>query len=65
MGYAGGEKWMTGHMYLFNNTIFQINDEGASGLGGSSRLIKHCVTRNNVLNVRRSDSYSISNGTDF
>jgi hypothetical protein len=62
MGYAGGEKWMTGHMYLFNNTIFQANDEGASGLGGSSRVIKHCVTRNNILHVRRSDSHSISTG---
>jgi len=28
MGYAGGEKWMTGHMYIFNNTIFQGNDGG-------------------------------------
>jgi hypothetical protein len=62
MGYADGEKWMTGHMYLFNNTIFQANNEGASGLGGSSRVIKHCVTRNNVLHVRRSDSHSISTG---
>jgi hypothetical protein len=62
MGYAGGEKWMTGHMYLFNNTIFQANDEGAGGLGGSSRVIKHCVTRNNILHVRSSDSHSISTG---
>ena len=53
---------MTGHMYIFNNTIFQANDEGASGLGGSSRVIKHCVTRNNVLHVRNSDSRSISTG---
>ncbi|NQV33666.1 MAG: right-handed parallel beta-helix repeat-containing protein [Phycisphaeraceae bacterium] len=62
MGFAGGEQWMTGHMYLFNNTIFQANDEGASGIGGSSRIIKHCVTRNNVLHVRHSDSHSISKG---
>ena len=62
MGYAGGEEWMTGHMYVFNNTIFQANDEGASGLGGSSRIIKHCTTRNNILHVRRSDSHSISTG---
>ncbi len=62
MGYAGGEEWMTGHMYIFNNTIFQANDEGAGGLGGSSRVIKHCVTRNNILHVRRSDSHSISTG---
>ena len=62
MGYAGGEKWMTGHMYIFNNTVFQENDEGASGLGGSSRIIKHCISRNNILHVRRSDSHSISTG---
>ena len=30
MGYAGGEKWMTGQMYFFNNTIFQGNNDGAS-----------------------------------
>jgi hypothetical protein len=62
MGYAGGESWMTGHMYIFHNTIFQPNGEGASGLGGSSRVIKHCVTRNNVLHVRDSDTRSISTG---
>jgi len=62
MGYAGGEKWMTGHMYIFNNTIFQGGGEGADGLGGSSRIIKHCVTRNNILQVRSSDTRSISTG---
>ena len=62
MGYAGGEKWMTGHMYVFNNTIFQPKGEGASGLGGSSRIIKHCITRNNLLHVRSTDSHSISTG---
>jgi hypothetical protein len=62
MGYAGGEQWMTGHMYIFNNTSFQANDEGAGGLGGSSRVIKHCVTRNNIFHARSSDSRSISTG---
>jgi hypothetical protein len=60
MGFAGDEKWMTGHMYFFNNTIFQPKDEGANGLGGESRVIKHCVTRNNILQVRTSDTRSIS-----
>jgi len=60
MGYAGAEKWMTGHMYLFNNTILQPGGEGTDGLGGSSRLIKHCVTRNNILHVRPKDTRSIS-----
>ena len=62
MGYAGGENWMTGHMYIFNNTIFQPNDEGAGGLGGSSRIIKHCISRNNIFHVRESDGHSISIG---
>ncbi len=60
MGYAGGENWMTGHMYIFNNTIFQRDNDGAGGLGGDSRIIKHCVTRNNILHVRESDRRSIA-----
>jgi len=60
MGYAGGEQWMTGHMYVFNNTILQEDQQGAGGLGGSSRLIRHCTTRNNILHVRAPDRYSIA-----
>ena len=60
MGFAGSETWMTGHMYLFNNTILQPKDEGANGFGGDSRVIKHCVTRNNIWNVRSTDTHSIS-----
>lgn len=60
MGFAGSETWMTGHMYVFNNTIFQPKDEGASGLGGDSRVIKHCVTRNNIFHARPGDTHSIS-----
>jgi len=60
MGYAGGDKWMTGHMYIFNNTIFQENDNGAGGLGGGGRIIKHCTTRNNILHVRKTDRRSIA-----
>jgi hypothetical protein len=60
MGYAGGEKWMTGHMYIFNNTIFQEDNNGAGGLGGAGRIIKHCTTRNNILHVRKGDRYSIA-----
>jgi len=51
---------MTGHMYFFDNTIFQENNQGASGLGGSSRIIKHCTSRNNILHVRQEDQYSIA-----
>ena len=60
MGFADGEKWMTGHMYIFNNTLLQPNNEGANGLGGEGRVIKHCVTRNNILHVRPKDTHSIS-----
>src|SRR5205814_2189777 len=63
MGYADGETWMTGHMYIFNNTLLQPNDEGASGLGGESKPIKHCVSRNNILHVRSGDTHSISTDT--
>jgi hypothetical protein len=63
MGYADNESWMTGHMYVFNNTLLQPNDEGASGLGGESKPIKHCVSRNNILHVRAGDTRSISTDT--
>ncbi len=70
MGFADGEKWMTGAMYFFNNTIFQKDNEGATGLGGGGRIIKHCTSRNNILHVRREDKYSIAvskshEGNDF
>ena len=57
-------------MYFFNNTIFQEDNKGANGLGGSGRIIKHCTTRNNILHVRREDQYSIAvnsnhEGNDF
>ena len=60
MGNAGGEKWMTGHMYIFNNTIFQEDNTGTGGLGGGSKIIKHCITRNNILHVRVGERRSIA-----
>jgi hypothetical protein len=60
MGYANAESYMTGHMYMFHNTVYQVNDEGYSGLGGSGRIIKHCVSRNNIFHVRTVDSRSIA-----
>jgi hypothetical protein len=59
MGYAGSEDWMTGHMYVFNNTLWQANDDGPTGLG-EDRVIKHCVTRNNLLQIRSTERQSIS-----
>jgi hypothetical protein len=60
MGYADSDKWMTGQMYVFNNTILQPKNEGANGLGGESRVIKHCMSRNNILNVRPGDTRVIA-----
>jgi len=66
MGYADGVRWMTGHMYVFHNTILQPDGKGFSGLGcarsqsGIARYIYHCTTRNNILHVRETDGASIS-----
>lgn len=60
MGYAGGEKWMTGHMYIFHNTIFQSDQWLPTGALGGSRIVKHTVSRNNILRVRAPRNYSIS-----
>lgn len=60
MGFAGSQDWMTGTQYIFNNTNFQKDNTGPSGLGGSGRIIKHCTTRNNILHVRKEDRYSIA-----
>ncbi len=61
MGYAGSEDWMTGHMYVFHNTIFR-SDEWLprGGLGGGGRIVKHVVSRNNILHVRSPADHSIS-----
>jgi hypothetical protein len=66
MGYAKGLEWMTGHMYVFHNTILQPDGKGFGGLGcarsqsGIARYIYHCTTRNNILHVRERDAVSIS-----
>lgn len=63
MGYAGSIDWMTGHMYVFNNTVLQPGGEGFGGLGtsdGNNRYVKHCVTRNNIFHVRDATTNSIS-----
>lgn len=63
MGYASSIDWMTGHMYIFNNTTLQPDNHGAGGLGthqGSNRFIFHCHTRNNILQTRSTTENSIS-----
>jgi hypothetical protein len=60
MGFAGGERWMTGHMYIFHNTIFQSDGWLPTGALGGSRIVKHTVSRNNILHVRSPQNYSVS-----
>lgn len=63
MGYAHSIDWMTGHMYIFNNTILQPNNHGTGGLGtseGSNRYILHCETKNNIFHVRNETTNSIA-----
>jgi hypothetical protein len=51
MGFAGGEQWMTGHMYVFHNTIFRSDGYLPTGALGGGRIVKHTVSRNNILHV--------------
>jgi hypothetical protein len=60
MGYAGGERWMTGHQYIFHNTLFQSDDWLPTGGLGGNRIVKHTVCRNNILHVRSPTNRSIS-----
>ena len=60
MGYAGSEDWMTGHMYVFHNTVFQEDGWLPQGGLGGNRIVKHVVSRNNVLHVRQDNGYSVS-----
>jgi len=60
MGYADGEQWMTGQMYIFHNTIFREDGWLPQGGLGGSRIVKHVVSRNNILQVRSAEGYSAS-----
>jgi hypothetical protein len=60
MGFAGGEQWMTGQMYIFHNTLFRSGDWLPTGGLGGNRIVKRTVSRNNVLHVRSPSNYSAS-----
>ncbi|MFC1761153.1 right-handed parallel beta-helix repeat-containing protein [Planctomycetota bacterium] len=60
MGFAGGEKWMTGHMYIFHNTVFRLDEWLPTGGLGGRRIAKHTVSRNNILHVRSPENHSAS-----
>jgi hypothetical protein len=55
MGYAGSEDWMTGHQYVFHNTLFRSDEYPPTGGLGGNRIVKHTVSRNNILHVRSAD----------
>jgi hypothetical protein len=60
MGFAGGEHWMTGQQYIFHNTIFCSDEWLPTGGLGGNRIVKHTVSRNNILHVRSPKQRSIS-----
>jgi Right handed beta helix region len=62
MGFAGTEDWMTGHLSVFNNTLFRSDDYLPTGGLGGSRIVKHTVSRNNILHIRLANGkgYSVS-----
>jgi hypothetical protein len=60
MGFADGEKWMTGHMYIFHNTIFRSDEWLPTGGLGADRIVKHTTSRNNILHVRGARNWSAS-----
>jgi len=61
MGYANSEDWMTGHMYIFHNTLFGPKEWLPTGALGGDRIVKHTVSRNNILHVRTPQNHSASN----
>lgn len=70
MGYAGGEDWMTGRQYVFHNTIFRSDKWLPTGGLGGSRIVRHTVSRNNILEVLSPKNHSVSQngenmGNDF
>lgn len=60
MGFADGEHWMTGPMYIFHNTLFHADEWLPTGGLGGNRIVKHTVSRNNILEVRSPRDYSAS-----
>jgi hypothetical protein len=60
MGYANGEEWMTGHQYVFHNTLFRADEWLPRGGLGGNRIVKHVTSRNNILHVRGNTDRSIS-----
>jgi hypothetical protein len=62
MGYSGNESWMTGQIYVFNNTVLQNGKGVEDGIGGS-RVVKHTMLRNNINQTKFSSNQSLSTQT--
>lgn len=60
MGYATSEDWMTGQMYFFHNTLFRSDEWLPTGGLGGDRIVKHTLSRNNILQVRTARGWSAS-----
>jgi len=60
MGYANSEDWMTGDQYIFHNTLFRSDEWLPRGGLGGDRIVKHTVSRNNLLQVRAPRNWSAS-----
>lgn len=60
MGYATSEDWMTGHQYIFHNTLFGPAEWLPTGGLGGNRIVKHTISRNNILHVHAATDRSIS-----
>ena len=64
MGYANGESWMTGHQYVFHNTLFRGDEFLPTGGLGGNRIVKHTVSRNNILHLRTADGRAQSSAKE-
>ena len=51
---------MTGHMYIFHNTMFRSDEWLPTGALGGNRIVKHTTSRNNILHVRNPRDFSAS-----
>jgi hypothetical protein len=60
MGFATSADWMTGQMYIFHNTIFRSDEWLPTGGLGGNRIVKHTMSRNNILHVRSPSNWSAS-----
>ena len=64
MGFAGSAKWMTGHEYIFHNTVFAEDGWLPTGGLGGNRIVTHTISRNNILHIRSATGHSASSNAE-